>query len=60
MNALAGDALVNVGTLAIAAANQIANTSTLTLTSGVFEMGGFAETLATFNFNGGTFNQGGA
>jgi autotransporter-associated beta strand protein len=59
INAIAGDALINGGTLTLGNANQIANTSTLTLDSGAFNLGGFAESLATFNFNAGTYTSGG-
>lgn len=59
INAIAGDVLINGGTLTLAGAGEIADTSTLTISSGTFNMSGFAETLTAFNFNGGTFTQAG-
>ena len=58
--AIAGDVLVNGGTLTLSVADQIANTSLVTLSSGTFNMGGLAETIGTFAYNGGTFTQAGA
>ncbi len=59
-NAVTGDVLINGGTLTLNAANQISNTSAVTLSSGTFNMAGNAETLASFNYQAGTLNQGGA
>ncbi len=60
LNAIPGDVLINGGTLTLAAANQIADTSTVTLSTGTFNLAGLAETIATLNFNGGTLTQGAA
>lgn len=60
VNAIAGDASINGGTLSLGAASQIANTSTITLSSGTFDLGGFAETIGTLNYTGGVLSQGGA
>ncbi len=60
INAIGGDALINGGTLTLGAANQIPNTSTVTISSGNWNLAGLAETIATLNFNGGTLSQGGA
>lgn len=59
-NAIAGNVLINGGNLILGLANKIANTSTITLSSGTFNMSGFAETIATLIFDGGTLTQGGA
>ncbi|HAB98648.1 MAG TPA: hypothetical protein DCE71_02350, partial [Parachlamydiales bacterium] len=60
VNAIGANAVINGGSLVLGAANQISNTSMVTLSSGTFDLGGFSETIATFNFNGGTLSQGGA
>jgi fibronectin-binding autotransporter adhesin len=60
INAIAGDALIDGGILSLGAANQISDTSTVTLSSGTFNLAGFGDTFGTFNYQGGTFNQGGA
>jgi fibronectin-binding autotransporter adhesin len=54
--AIAGNILVNGGTLSLAANNQIAVTSTATVTSGTFSLNGFSQTIADVVINGGTFN----
>ena len=58
VTAIPGDILINGGTLTLGAADQIADTSVLTLSSGTFNMAGIADTIGTFDFRGGTFNQG--
>jgi autotransporter-associated beta strand protein len=55
-NAFAGDVLINGGTLSLGATNQIPDTSNMTLSSGTFDMGGFAETINSLVFTGGTWN----
>jgi fibronectin-binding autotransporter adhesin len=60
VNAVAGDITVNGGTLKLGGTNQIIDTSYMTLSSGVFDMGGNAETIKSLTFNGGTLSQGGA
>jgi autotransporter-associated beta strand protein len=48
VNAVAGDTVISTGgTLLLAANNQIANTSNMTLSGGTFNTGGFTETLGT-------------
>lgn len=59
VNAIAGNIAVNGGSLTLLAANQIANTSAVTLAGGTFDMGGFAETIGSLTFNSGTLTQGG-
>ena len=58
VNAIAGNVLINGGMLSLGAANQIINTSTVTQSSGTFDLGGFSETIGTYIFNGGTFTPG--
>ncbi|MET0262610.1 MAG: autotransporter-associated beta strand repeat-containing protein, partial [Rariglobus sp.] len=51
-NTYSGATTVNAGTLALGAANRIANTSGLVLGGGTFATGGFNETLNTLTLNG--------
>lgn len=60
VNALAGNVSIGGGTLRLDAANQIPNTSTVTLSSGSLDLNGNAETISSLTFNGGTASQGGA
>lgn len=46
------------GTVSLAAAEQFANTSTVTLNGGTFNLNGNDETIATLIFNSGTVQQG--
>lgn len=59
-DAIFGDILINGGLLTLAAPNQIADTSTMTLSSGTFDMAGNAETIGSLDYQGGTLTQGGA
>ena len=58
-NAIAGDIEVNGGTLLLSQADQVANTSDVTLDSGDFNLNGNNETINSLTFNGGTLTQGG-
>jgi autotransporter-associated beta strand protein len=60
INAIIGDVLVNGGTLTLGVADQIADSSNITLSTGTFDMGGFDESISSFTFQGGTFSQGAA
>ncbi|MFA6119566.1 MAG: autotransporter-associated beta strand repeat-containing protein [Parachlamydiales bacterium] len=60
INAIAGDILINGGTLQLINANQIANTSNVTISSGTFDMNAKTETINSLTFNSGTLTQGGA
>ena len=53
VNAIAGGSITvqNSGTLKLNAANQIANTVTMTLDGGTFNTGGFSETLGALSFS---------
>ncbi len=57
--AIPGDITLNGGTLEPLAANQIVNTSNMTLGGGTFDMG-FATTLGSLTYNSGILTQGGA
>ncbi len=59
-NAIGGNALINGGILLLGAANQIPDTSTMTISSGLFSMAGNAETLDNLVMSGGSVTQGGA
>ena len=50
-NTSTGDHAVNAGTLALGAANRIANTSTLTLSGGTFATGGFSDTVGALSLS---------
>jgi fibronectin-binding autotransporter adhesin len=58
-SAVTGDVVVNGGTLRLAASEQIADTATVTLNSGTFDLNGFNETVANLANNGGTFTASG-
>jgi len=58
VTAIAGNILVNGGTLNLGSSNQIADTSTATVTGGTFSLNGFSETIANVVINGGTFGTG--
>lgn len=60
VNALSGNINISGGTLLLGAANQIPNTSSLTINSGAFNMSGNNESISNLNFYGGTLSQGGA
>jgi autotransporter-associated beta strand protein len=51
-NTYTGATTVNAGTLALGAANRIADTSALVLAGGTFATGGFSETLGTLTLSG--------
>ena len=57
---IAGDVSITGGLLLLSAANQLADTSNMTLSSGTFNMNSNAETINSLTFNGGTLTQGGA
>jgi autotransporter-associated beta strand protein len=50
-NTYTGATTINAGTLAIGAANRIADTSAMVLGGGTFATGGFAETVGTLTIN---------
>lgn len=57
VTSLAGDALVNGGTLVLGSSNQIADTSSITVTAGTFSGGsGVSDTFANLLLNGGNFS----
>lgn len=56
-NAIAGNILVNGGSLSLNNAEQIADTATVQITSGNFSMNGFNETISNLNFQGGNVFQ---
>jgi len=60
VNAVAGDVTVNSGTLLLSQANQIIDTSVVTIGGGTFDMAGNAETIGSLVLNSGTLTQGGA
>lgn len=53
--ALSGDVVINGGTLRLQGNEQIADSSTVTLNSGTFDLSGYHETVQNFANNGGTF-----
>ncbi len=57
LNAIAGDILIDGGILSLSTNNQIADTSTLTISSGSFSMGLQNESIDRLIFNGGTIQQ---
>jgi autotransporter-associated beta strand protein len=59
VTAIAGNITFNdsSGSLTLGASNQISDTSTMTLTSGTFNMGAFSETIGTLFYNSGILNQ---
>lgn len=61
-NTIAGDITINGGTLNYSAANndQIANTSNMSLSSGVYALGTITETIGSLNMTGGSLTRGGA
>lgn len=59
-NALPGNATVSGGFLVSGAANQISDTSIVTLSGGTWDMDGFSETIGQLLFSSGTLTQGGA
>ncbi|MDP3083205.1 MAG: autotransporter-associated beta strand repeat-containing protein, partial [Rubrivivax sp.] len=58
-NTYIGATTVSAGTLALAGANErLANASTLVASGGIFDLGGFTETVANVQLNGGTIQNG--
>ena len=57
-NTYTGATTVTSGTLALGAANRLADTSALTVTGGTFDLGAFAETVAAVSITGGTIANG--
>ena len=55
INAIAGNVAINGGILKLLASNQIIDTSTITQTSGTFNLNGKTETIVSYNKKGGTF-----
>ena len=53
-----GDLTISGGMLLCRSADQISNSSNVTLGSGAFDFGGFAQTIGSFTFQSGTFSQG--
>ncbi len=60
VNGIVGDVQIGGGNLFLTQANQIANTSDMTIDSGSFDMNGNIETINSLTFNGGTLIHGGA
>ena len=58
VDALVGDIIINGGTLNWTAANQVANTASITLNSGGLQLNGQAETIKNLTLNGGDSNVG--
>jgi autotransporter-associated beta strand protein len=58
--AIVGDVFIEGGTLLLSQADQISDTSSVTLNSGTFDMDGNSDTIESFTFNAGTFTQSGA
>jgi autotransporter-associated beta strand protein len=57
-NTYTGLTTVSNGTLALGAANRLADTSALTVTGGTFDLGTFTETVAAVSITGGTIANG--
>ncbi len=57
INAIADDILINGGMLTLSAANQISNSSVMTLDTGTFEMGDNNEEIDSLVFSSGTISQ---
>ncbi len=58
--AIAGNAVINGGSLVYASTNQMPSTSTVTINGGAFDLTGNPVTLGTLIYNGGTLTQSGA
>lgn len=56
--AIPGDLIISGGTVTQTAVDQIASSSTVTLNSGTWDLGGNNSSVESFFFNGGTFTQG--
>ena len=59
VNAIGGPLNINGGTVVLAASEQIADASVVTLTSGALNLAGFSETIGGLTGTGGTVNLGG-
>ncbi|MEN9343294.1 MAG: hypothetical protein RLZZ453_81 [Chlamydiota bacterium] len=59
VNAVPGDATINGGTLQLAASNQIANTSVVSISSGTFDLNSFSDTITSLVMTGGSTTLGG-
>ena len=57
-NSYVGVTQINAGTLALSASERLADSSSLELNAGIFDLGGFAETISTVTVNGGTVTSG--
>lgn len=58
-NAVAGNLIISGGTALLVNANQIANTGSITLSSGAFNMNSNAEEVTSLTFTGGTLSNNG-
>lgn len=58
VTAITGDIVIDGGTLRWNAANQVADTASITLNTGTLWVGGQTETIANLTLNGGTSNGG--
>ncbi len=58
VNAIGGNVTINGGTLKLLASNQIADTSTLGISSGALNFNNFSETIKNLNVLGGTVSYG--
>ena len=59
-NAISGDITIGGGTLLLSQANQISNSSDITLNSGTFDLNANSETINNLTYNGGLLTQNGA
>ncbi|EDY18488.1 autotransporter-associated beta strand repeat protein [Chthoniobacter flavus Ellin428] len=58
VNAIAGDVVINGGSLLLGASNQIADTSNMTIAGGSYNGSGFSESFASLLISGGTYSGG--
>jgi len=57
-NTFTGGTTVTAGTLTLGAANRLHDTSSLTISGGEFDLGGFADTVSTVTLSGGSITNG--
>ena len=57
-NTYAGGTTVNAGTLALGAANRLADSGAVTVNAGSFDLGGFSETVGAVTLAGGSITNG--